>query len=206
VTIHNSIDIDVSKDNRAFKDKFEINGKRIVLSVARLAEEKGLQILLRSVNHVVEAVPDAVFVIIGRDDGYRKQLLRLSRSLNLESKVIFTGVVEEGVLRSALSSCDVVAIPSLYEPFSTSMLEAMAYGKPIVASDAGGMPEAISNGVNGILVPSGDPKALADKINMVLSDCRLTKRIGKQAKMDVQKYSWHRIARRIIAVYRIIGH
>jgi glycosyltransferase involved in cell wall biosynthesis len=201
ITIHNAVTHINERDIATFKKMFDIRDRKVILSVARLAEEKGFQVLLKSIRCVVEKFPKTVFVIIGRDDGYRNKLIELSERLGLGSEIVFAGVVEESVLGGAFSCCEVVAIPSLYEPFSTSMLEAMTYGKPIVATNVGGMPEAIKHGKNGLLVAPGKPEELCESITTLLDNRALARQLGRNAKSTSKEFTWSKAAKDINELY-----
>jgi glycogen synthase len=95
-----------------------------------------------------------------------------------------------------------LVLPSLYEELGTVLLEAMQAGLPIVASKTGGIPEVIEDGVNGMLVPPGEPGALARAINRILADRGLACRLSEGAQERGKDYDWEVLAERVLRVYR----
>ncbi len=118
-------------------------------------------------------------------------------------KIPDTGVdfLSDDMLKSAIYTSDVIVIPSLYEPFGLAALESMAYAKPIVASNVGGLSEILTNNKNSLLVPPADENELVKKILKLIKDEDLAKRLGKNAKKDVKNYDWNKIIDDIINVY-----
>ncbi len=201
-TIHNAVSVrDCKTKNREFLERFGLQDKRVIFSSGRLIREKGFQFLIEAMKVVCARFSDAVCVITGPDNYYKAHLSRLVLSNGLKDKVVFTGVISEELLKSAIYSCDMVAIPSLYEPFSTSMLEAMAFGKPIVATRVGGMPEALTHGRNSLLVEPTNSDSLALAIVELFLNRALAKRLGKNAKRDVRKFDWKVVVKDIIKLY-----
>ena len=132
---------------------------------------------------------------------YQSKLFKLVKKLKLEEKIHFVGAIPHGDLVSYYNSSDLVVIPSLYESFGLVSLEGFATKKPIIASNAGGLPSIIVNEVNGILFESSNVADLSDKINLILSDKLLRDQIAKQAFLDVNKYSWDTTANHVFQVY-----
>jgi glycogen synthase len=96
----------------------------------------------------------------------------------------------------------VLVLPSVYEELGTVLLEAMWAGLPIVASRTGGIPDVIEDGVNGLLVPPGEPEALASVIDRVLADRALAYRLSEGAQKRGKDYDWEVLAGRVLQVYR----
>ena len=134
-------------------------GKPIVLTTARLAEQKGLCYLLKA----AALVPEAIFVLAG-EGPERANLEAQAGELGLNERVLFVGYRQD--VPDLLASCDLFVLPSLFEGLPLSILEAMAANKPVVASAIGGNDEAIFHRETGLLVPPADPPAAA------LSFCR----------------------------------
>jgi glycogen synthase len=97
---------------------------------------------------------------------------------------------------------DLLVLPSLYEELGTVLLEAMQAALPIVASRTGGIPDVIEDGVNGLLVPPGDPEALARAIDRLLADRALAYRLSEGAQERAKDYDWEVLAGRVLQVYR----
>jgi D-inositol-3-phosphate glycosyltransferase len=116
--------------------------------------------------------------------------------------VTFLGKRDQDTLPYYYSAAEAVVMPSHYESFGMVALEAMACGTPVVASQVGGLAFLVQDGVNGFTVPSGDPRALADRLAVLISDADLRHQIGEQAAAIAQGYGWDQIAARLLEVYR----
>ncbi len=167
--------------------------------VARLEAEKGHRYLLDAWPAVLAAAPDAWLLIAG--EGSEADALRLrARSLGIAQRVAFTGRRED--ISALTAELSVAVLPSLREAQGISILEAMARRVPVVASAVGGIPEVITSGVDGILVPPADAEALAAAISRLLADAQLRRRIGEAGYRTVaERYSIDAQVRRIEAVY-----
>lgn len=146
-----------------------IAGKKLVLTVGRLVSYKGFEVLIGAAKTLSE---DSVLVIVG-DGPLRDTLAASIASENVAHKVYLAGRLSDGALSSLFTRAELYCMPSTSraEAFGVVLLEAMAYGKPIVASDipGSGVPWVNQHGVSGINVPVGDARALADACNRILS-------------------------------------
>ena len=169
--------------------------------VARLEAEKGHRFLVDAMPAVLAAVPDAWLVIVG--EGSEADALRAqARSLGREvaSRIVFTGRRED--VSAITADLTVAVLPSLREAQGISILEAMARRVPVVASAVGGIPEVITSGVDGVLVPPADPPALAAAIVELLRDPSARARIGEAGYRTVaDRFSIDAQVRRIQVVY-----
>jgi glycosyltransferase involved in cell wall biosynthesis len=147
----------------------------IVLTTARLHAQKGINYLLAA----AKLVPEAFFLIAG-DGPDRADLQRHAKRIGVEEQVQFLGYRED--IPQLLTSCDLFVLPSVYEPLGLSVLEAMAAGKPVIASAVGGLKESVIDGVTGLLVPPKNPERLAGAIRQLLCDRVLAKRFGEAGK------------------------
>jgi glycosyltransferase involved in cell wall biosynthesis len=134
-----------------------------------LSEQKGLTYLLEAVPAILRDVPNARFVIAG-DGPLRAALEEQTRAAGLQQSVSFIGYQKD--VARVISAFDVYVLPSLWEGLPLALLEALALGKPIVATTVGGNPEIVQDGVNGLLVPPRDPGALARALAQVCGDER----------------------------------
>lgn len=164
-----------------------------VLFTGRLVGTKGLPHLIRAMEQV-----DGRLVIMGSGPD-RDKLEALSRKLGLTGKIEFIGHVDEGTKTKFMSSCSVFAMPSLYESFGLAVAEAMSWGKPVVASRVGGLPEVVGDG--GILIPPKDPGALAGALSSLLSDDGKRRELGAKARTHIRKFDWDVIAQDLEKVY-----
>jgi glycosyltransferase involved in cell wall biosynthesis len=165
----------------------------------RLAAVKGVDDLLRAVPIVRAHVPEARLEVAG-DGPERAQLERLAHDLGVADRVAFLGWQDD--VRSILRRWAVFAQPSLFEGFGVSALEAMAEGLPVVATDVGGLPELVLDGVTGSLVPAHDPARLAEALRMLLLDPAARARLGASARSRAaEHFSVPRMAAEVESVY-----
>jgi D-inositol-3-phosphate glycosyltransferase len=146
--------------------------KYIVGMIGRLDIKKGQESFLRAIPGILKQHKKVLFVIVGEEtrgeEGYREELIRLCKDLKIEEHVKFLPFTEE--VPRFLSSLDVFVLPSDEETFGLVVIEAMAMQKPVIATNAGGVPEIINDGQNGLLVQPKDSMALAEAIQKVLDD------------------------------------
>jgi glycosyltransferase involved in cell wall biosynthesis len=180
--------------------------RRIVTVARDLLPHKGLDDLVRALPRL----PAAELVIVGgpwRDrlgvDRGVCRLRRIATDLGVSDRLHLTGWVPSERLPSILRSADVFAAPSWYEPSGLPVLEAMACGVPVVATDAGGMSDTIIHGVTGILVPARDSGMIAKAIGDVLQVDVLRNGMGSAGRARaVSRYSWERIAVEAESIYQ----
>jgi glycosyltransferase involved in cell wall biosynthesis len=185
--VQNGIDLEyysggVNDDiNRDVFASFKKNNAHIVLTVARLAKQKGHTYLLKAATKI----PEAVFIFAG-DGPERPELEKEARELNVSDRVVFLG--ERNDIPSLLSACDVYVQPSIFEGgLALSIMEAMAACKPVIATDVEGVRSNVTNGENILIVPPADPEALIRAISTLLSDKLLANRISTSGKSLVYR-------------------
>lgn len=167
----------------------------IVLTVARLDKQKGHRYLIEAATHV----PEAIFVLAGEGPD-RVMLEAQASALGVDDRIVFLGYRED--IPDLLACCDLFVLPSLYEGLPLSILEAMAAGKPVIASAIGGNNEVITHGETGLLVPPADSISLARAMQRLLSDSVLAQRLATAGKVHVyQKFSAETMVRRVTQIY-----
>ena len=172
----------------------------MVSIVARLQAVKGHRVFLESARRVLLKRPDARFWIAG-DGELRGELEAVASQLGLTSAVSFLGYRND--ISNVMASSDAVVCASSYESFPRSVLEALALGRPVVATSVGGLPEIVRDGETGILVPPGDPENLAAAILRVLADRELAHRLGTAAQKFIgERYTAEAQASAMAALYR----
>jgi glycosyltransferase involved in cell wall biosynthesis len=154
--------------------------RALIMTVARLAEQKGQCFLLAALR----ALPNAIVALVG-DGPDRAQLERQAQDLGLRDRVVFLG--QRADIPELLACCDVAVLPSLFEGLPLAALEAMAAGKPVVATRVGGTSEVIQDGVTGLLAAPADPDALAQAIGAVLSSPAHARSLGAAAQARVAR-------------------
>jgi len=157
---------------------------KIIAVIGRLVEQKGHIYFLEAMKKISSEIPKLKALIIG-DGPLKNRLMDKARELGLEGKVIFTGIRED--ISEILPLIQFLVMPSLYEGLPIVALEAMAQGKPIIATEVGGIPEAVLHNKTGILVPPGNPSLLAESIIQLTESCELRKSFGKEAKKLVRE-------------------
>ena len=176
-----------------------INSQPMILFVGGLAPRKGVDILLRALPQVLREM-EVKLVLAG--SGNQRDYQQLAQALGISDKAIFLGRVPDNTLRLLYSSCDLFVLPSRLEGLGIVILEAMAAGKPIVATNVGGIPELIESGQNGILVEADEEGKLASTIVNVLSDNSLARVIGENNIQKVREhYSWEVAAQKAEHLY-----
>ena len=167
-----------------------------LLAAGRVVEQKGLDVLLRA----LEQVEDARLLLAG-DGRERPRLEALAHELGVAERVSWLGIVGRERLAALITGADVVVVPSRQEPFGVILLEAMAAGRPTVASCVGGIPEFAEDGVTTLLVHPDDPAVLAQALARLLADPDLAKRLGENGKARAAEYAWNLVADRYEALY-----
>ena len=164
--------------------------------VGRLAAQKGVSILIDAAAQLRTA--GARVVLVG-DGPSRRALERQARRAAVDDRVTFAGFVPHAAVAAVLAHADVLVLPSVYEELGSVLLEAMQAGVPIVATAVGGVPEAL--GPAGVLVPPGDPVALAAAVDAVLGDPASAARLRELARERAARFDWVRLGGRVLDVY-----
>lgn len=179
----------------------------VILSLGRLVKKKGVDYLIRSIPILKKKIKN-ILVIIAGDGPERKSLEDLTESMGVRDLVRFVGAIPWTQVAHLLHASDVFVVPSIEDDtgnldgLPTAILEAMAAGKPIVATSVGGIPLVVSDGRTGLLVPQKDPEALAQALVRILSDNALSKNLGIFArKMVIEYLNWDRVASDFIQIY-----
>ena len=178
VTVHEGIDlsrVEAAPAAALHEELWLPHGSPIVGNVAALVPQKGQRHLVDAAAIVVRHVPDARFVIAGEGE-LRASLEQQIRQHRLEKHVVLAGFRTD--ILSLHNGFDIFVMSSVTEGLGTSLLDAMAAGKPVVATSAGGIPEVVQDGETGFIVPTRDPQALADAVIRLLKDEDLRMRMG----------------------------
>lgn len=188
--------------------------RRVILFVGRIEPLKGLDSLLEALAllkplgvlerhrvclQIIGGEPDAPDHLI---DAEMNRLKHLCRSLGIMDSVYFIGRRDQDTLQYYYAASEMLVVPSHYESFGLVALEAMACGTPVLAAETGGLAFLVKNGETGLHVPTGDPAALAEKLELLLEDDDLLARLGAQATEYARGFTWQRVAERMIQLYR----
>lgn len=169
-----------------------------ILYIGRIKKYKGLRYLLQALAILRRRGVEAGLAVVGAGD-YLPELERLAGRMGLEREVEFTGFVPEERKLLELRSAWVAALPSEKEGWGLTVIEANACGTPVIASDSDGLRDSVRPGETGLLVPHGDPAALADALQTVLSDSGLRARLSAGGLAWARSFTWDRAAEDTIA-------
>jgi len=201
--IPNGIDLECFSDPDLCPIERFDDGKLNILFVGRLEKRKGFKYLLRSFAQVKQAVPEVRLLVVGAYDKEDKAPFVLYARQHRLRDVRFVGQVLEDDLPHYYRTCDVFCAPSTgFESFGIILLEAMAAGKPIVASNIAGYRGVLEDGEEGLLVQPEDERRLADALIRLLKDPALRGRMGRQGQAKAKDYSWHKVAQQVLDYYR----
>jgi len=193
LVIPNGIDPD------AFEPHRYSNAPRHIMMIACLREEKRIDVLVRAMPRILARYPDARLTLAG-DGTCRDSLMELVQELGVRDRVAFLGHRED--VPALLQEADVFVLPSRSEAFPNSIMEAMAAGVPVIASDVGGIPELVRDGVTGRLVPPGDVDALANALLALLDNPRQVEEFGRAGRGTIQQtYSFDRMVEQFQTLY-----
>jgi glycosyltransferase involved in cell wall biosynthesis len=203
VTVHEGIDVDhvVAAPPVNVHEAFWLPHQApVVGNVAALVPHKGQRYLVDAAHLVVQNVPDARFIILG-DGELREHLEKQVHEHHLEKHVLLPGFRTD--VLGCIKGFDLFVMSSVTEGLGTSLLDAMACGRPIVATRAGGIPEIVEDGVNGALVPPRDAASLAAAIVRALNDEGWRRRTGEAGLARVrERFTVDRMVEQTAAVYR----
>jgi len=214
--VHHGVDQDrfcAGVETKNILEKYpQLKGKQVIFHPARIGLAKGCDTSIKAVNIVKKMNPNAALVLAGSkniiDWGETQQkdiayMVNLIKHFGMEDKVVIdTYSLDE--VKELYEVCDICLYPSTSsEPFGLTMLEAMAMAKPMIVTNAGGMPEIIKDGINGFIVPVRDFEALAAKICQLLEDTKLAKRFGYTGRQMVEsQYTKEKVAQETLAIYK----
>src|SRR5215216_195041 len=182
-----------------FEDPFAGIRRPRVLFVGRLAPQKGVSTLVEAAGLLED--PSVRVLLVG-DGPEQSKLEREAKRIGVADRLHFVGFLAHERLPAVLAHADLLVLPSLYEELGTVLLQAIQAGLPVVASKTGGIPDVIEDGVNGMLVPPGEPEALARAIDLLLADRDLARRLSEGAQQRAKDYDWEVLAERILRVYQ----
>lgn len=173
------------------------------LYAGRLAENKGLHHLLPAFARDVEARDAGTLVLMGQDWGQGEALADQAEELGIADRVEVLGFVDWDRYRAVHRRADVFVLPSEWEAFGIVLLEAWAAGTPVVATRVGGIPSVVDHGEDGLVVPYGDPAALAEAAAELLDDPERAEAMGRRGRdKTFERYTWSRVVDDLEALYR----
>jgi glycosyltransferase involved in cell wall biosynthesis len=205
-TVHEGIDIErveAAPPAKLHEELWLPHQAPLVGNVAALTPHKGQRHLIEAAALVVRHVPDARFIVAGEGE-LRESLARQIKEHRLDKHVMLTGFRPD--VLSLHKAFDIFVMSSITEGLGTSLLDAMAAGKPVVATSTGGIPEVVAEGVTGFLVPPRDHAAMAGAIVTLLKDAGLRQRMGAAGRARAREYfSADRMLKETVKVYRRVA-
>jgi len=207
--IYSGVDMAVHgrADGRAFRDEFALGNAPVVGIASRLSPEKGHDYFLRAAAALKERFPNALFLVVGGTTyaprQYEMYLKDLCHALGLDKRVVFTGFRRDAL--SAIAAMDVLVCAADEEALGRVVLEAMALGKPVIATRAGGPCETVEDGVTGVLVRPKDARALAIAIANTLDNLESAREMGQRGRQRAaERYSIEQNVEKVQEVYRVV--
>ncbi len=191
------------KSRKRIIERYNLSGKKVVLTVCRLVSRKGVDIVIKAIKKLSDKYPDLVYIVIGSGpemDHYKE----LARNLAVDDKVIFTGRVEdEKEFTAFYDVSDVfVMVPrsgkSNVEGFGIVYLEANAFGLPVIGSKSGGIPSAIADGETGLLVDEDNPEQLVTALDKLLGNRDYARKLGNNGLMRIKnELNWEVLGKKL---------
>ena len=205
--IPNGVDVEKFNPRGATPLRDTLASEFIVLFVGRLVWRKGLLQLVKAIALLDDV--NATLIVVG-EGPLRWRAEVLAETLGVRDRTVFLGRVRDSELPGIYRSADVVVVPSVYgESFGIVALEAMASGRPVVASRVGGLSEVVVDGETGILVQPGSPRSIAEALLALHQDRSLARKLGLNARrIVVERYSWKRLLSKLLETYERLsaGH
>jgi len=194
--------VDAGRFSAAADDEPGINGikkgRKVVLFLGRLTEQKGPAQFLHAAKKVLSKNPDVLFVVAGKGE-LLPLLINMSLELGISGSVRFLGYVPEEEQRKIYKLADVYVMPSTSEPFGITALEAMSSGVPVIISKTSGVAEIVKSAIK---VDFWDINAMAEKIIAVLGYQHLAKTMSRMSNAEAAHYTWGRTAEETLKVYQ----
>ncbi len=168
----------------------------VIITVARLEKIKGIEYLIGAIRNFQFSIFNFQLLIVG-DGKERKNLENLAQKLGVGDRVRFLGQVPNDKVPQILAAGDCFVLPSLKEGFGIVILEAMAAGLPVIATNVGGIPDIIQDGNNGILIEPANSQAIANAIKQIIGQKDLTSKIIANSWNSLSQYDWDNIANKV---------
>jgi L-malate glycosyltransferase len=196
--IYNGTDIQNFKPDEKLKDKEKFI---ITLGGTRVTERKGIKYLIDAVHELSQKYPQVNVTIIG-EGSEKERLENLAEKLKIRDRINFLGRVDYKKIAAYYQEASVFILPSLNEGMSNAMLEALASGLPILATDTGGTKELVHDGENGFIIKMKNAKDIADKIEKLINDRELLQKMGEVSRGYAENMSWEKVAGEYYELYK----
>lgn len=189
---------------RASMAKYHVNG-HYILYMGTLEPRKNIETLIKAYGILKETYAENIpkLVLAGKKGWLYDSIFQMVQDLGLEKQVIFTGYVEAEDAAPLFCGAEMFVFPSLYEGFGIPPLEAMACGTPVITSDCSSLPEVV--GSAGLMVPPMDAAALADKMELLITDHKLRARLKQAGIERAKQFTWEASAEKLVQIYKKVG-
>ncbi|HEX8974723.1 MAG TPA: glycosyltransferase family 4 protein [Patescibacteria group bacterium] len=185
-----------------YPDESARNEKEIaIICTSRITPRKGIRLLVQAFDILSKRYDNLKLVLVGGGDE-KESLENLVRSMGIEKKVQFCGVVPHEEIAAYYRKANVFVLPSFNEGMSNTMLEAVASGLPILATDTGGTRELVEEGKNGFILKMGDYNDIAEKLEKLIQDPDLRNKMGAESRKRAEKMSWENVAKEYVDLYQ----
>lgn len=194
-----------SSDRESLRNRYGLDSQQPVIgTIANIFPRKGFEYLIDALEAIRQTFPNICCFIVGKgDSSYLEKLQQRVRQKGLDSNIVFAGF--QANVYDYLNMLDVFVLPSVLEGFGIVLIEAMAMGKPVVATSVGGIPEVVEDGVTGILVTPRDSQQLADAVGRLLQDPQLSWQMGHAGRERAQRcFSREQAISRIQTLYQAV--
>lgn len=191
----------VHKGKKDLKAEYNILSKNVLLFIGRLADKKGIIYLIDALPYIISKSPDTVLIICGNGP-LRDECKKLVMRIGMGDFVKFTGYISDKEKIDYLSMVDLLIVPSIVTPDGDTeglpvvILEGLSMGKPIIASNVGGIKDVIKNGINGFLVEQKNALMIAEKVSELISNKDLMLQFSKSSLKTAEEYDWNIIGKR----------
>jgi len=172
---------------------------QLICSVGRISKMKGFHNIIKTIPSLLNDFQNLYYVIIGDDDGYRFELEKLVKTLDIEQHIIFTGFIDRSLKNRIIQKSDAYIVPSLWEPFGLTALEGLAMKKVVITSGAGGLEEFLSDSQNVIFYDNNDSNSIISAIKK-----RLNHEKSYKEEEFLNRFHWNKITREYENIYREI--
>jgi len=207
IVLHNGIDADdfsyVSSEVEGFRDKFNLNNKKVIFFGGRISGAKGGMVALGVLSELSSKFDDLLLLVAGKEDRYTEKLKEMAIKKGVGERLIITGWLDRGSIKNAYYASTFVLVPSLYlDPFPTVNLEALICKKPVLGTVYGGTKEVVIDEINGFIINPNNQQAVNDRAEELLSDQNLLNKFGNNGyDLVVNKFNAKRIASELIGIY-----
>lgn len=182
----------------------ELTNTYNLLFVGRLEKVKGVEFLIQAMSFIINVFPQTTLTIVG-DGSNMADLLNLTKRLQIEKYVQFVGWVENNDLDTYYEKASIVVAPSIWvEAFGIVILEAMSVGRPVIGTNVGGIPEIISDGVNGYIVEPKNSEQIAEKVIKLFSEEKLLKELVRNARLKAEGFSVEKYVEKLEEIYGLL--